>query len=529
MDHYVTCVGTIPGSCDVMPLTNCLLGSGHIQTGLNMPINTHLFVTVAGYNRNNKGVSKTSNYFVVDTSPPEILTTPTFVTNYTRFQAVSSQWEKSVIKLAWKFFDAESPIIRHVLTLVTHHEGHAPVENIELGQETEMTINLDDTHWLKIGDTYKAIVTACNAAGLCSSSESDDLLIDSTPPHLGGFKNQMTWQNYLNESNQILSILNLSLYGFHDQESGIKYFYIGVGKTFTDNELSNGFLKLDAKIDEVDYIESFHLNGPISSDDKVVVSVIAENNAGLMSPVARATLVALTSSHSDQYENASGIFEIEKHSCDIHFCNKDCTCAVVGKVCTEVISNLTCSSVTPTVTNPLNVSVRVYSGLSDEPQSITASSACLSAHWYVDIGISNIKRFEWTAGLKDEPYGEGIFDLSNERPWMDTGKFQYGVHCLPTNRSLKQETGYLIYVRAWVDMNTYLIFQSPPVMVDQTPPAVRKDTFVKDTDSTCANEFDHITWTQNISACWTDVFYESQGLIIYYIVGLGTEPGGNDS
>ena len=526
MDHYETCIGTIAGHCDVMPMVNCLFGSSHIGTGLNMPLNTPLFVTVAGFNRNKERASKTSNYFIIDTSPPEIFTSPTFVTNFTSFQIVSAQWEKSIIKLTWKFIDPESPIVRQTLTLVTHHEGHTPIEQVELGQEMELTINLDDKQWLHNGDTYKAIVTACNAADLCSTSESDDLLIDSTPPHLGGFKHQMTWQNFFDNSSHILSVVNLSWYRFHDEESGIKHFYIGIGTTYTGNELSDGLVKIDAKIDAVDYNETIQLNGPLSSDDKVVMSVMAENNAGLMSSVARITLTALASSHSDQYENASGIFEIEKHSCDIHFCNKDCTCAVVGKVCTEVTTNLTCNSVIPSVNNPSNVSVRVYGGMTGKPQTITASSSCLSAHWYVDSGVSSIKRFEWTAGINEQPYGEGIFDLLKERPWMDIGKFQYGIHCLPLNRSLNQGMEYVIYVRTWVEEDMYLVFQSQPVMVDQTPPAIRKGRFVKDTDTTCTDDFDLIDWIDNIVACWTGVFQESQGIIVYYIIGLGTEPGG---
>ena len=524
MDHYEICIGTIAEECDVMPTINSHLELNHIVSGVSMPINKQLYVTVTGYNNNLQKISKTSNYFMVDSTPPVIVSRPAFVTNSTRFNNVLAQWDKSIIKSTWQFSDSESPIVRHMFTLFTHHEGHTPVERVELGYITEYTISLDDKHLLHNGDTYKAIVTACNAAGLCTSSESEDLLIDATPPHVGGFKEDMKWQNYNNNDNQTVSIVDLLWYGFYDHESGIKQFHIGVGTTFTGNELSDGLVITDAKVGVHEYNESLILNGPIFSDDKIVVSILAENNAGLMSSIARVTLLALSSSNIHQVETANGMFEIEKHSCDIHFCSKECTCAVVGRVCTEVNTNMTCNRIVPYLESQFNLSVQVYAGLPGKPHAITASTTCLSAHWYVDSGVSYVQRFEWTAGIKDQPHGEGIFDLVNESPWIDVGKFQYGTYC----SMLDHGTEYIVYVKAWVEADTYLIFQSEPVITDHTPPAVRKGKFVKDSDSSCTTDYDVIDWVDNIHACWTGVFSDSHSSVINYIVGLGTKPGGKN-
>ena len=527
MDHFEACVGTLPGACDIIPLFNCLLLSKYIKTGLNMPLNLNMYATVTGYNKHNMSVSKTSDRFLVDISPPECLMKPTFVQSFTDVSPVLTQWEKSVLRIVWKFHDSESPLVRQHVTLVTHHEGHTPIEDVKLGHENKLTIRFDDKNWLHNGDTYKIKVTACNAAGHCSTEESNDLLIDATPPHLGGFKAPMTWHNYVDANNQTLCNVTLTWYGFHDHESGIRNFYIGVGRTYTDNEMTNGLVSVEVNELALEYNTTIQLNGYFLFDDKIVASIIAENNAGLRSPIARVTLLPLFSSPANQFETASGIMEIEKHSCEVHFCNNDCTCAVVGKVCSEVETNLTCTDASDQPDNPFNISVRVYGGTFVYPEKITPSSACLSSHWIVDNGISQIKRFEWALGVNDQPYGEGIFDLLSEHPWQDVGLFKSAIHCLPVNRSLLHRTEYAMYVKVWVAMDTFIIVQSPPVLVDQTPPAVRTGKFVMESDSTCVNDYDLIDWTDEITACWSGVFYELQGMIIHYIVALGTAPKGN--
>ena len=433
-----------------------------------------------------------------------------------------------MISLVWRFADVESQISRYIVSLASHHEGHTPVENVEFEHNiNHLTINLDYANWLHNGDTYRAIVTACNAAGLCTTAKSEDLLIDSTPPHMGGLRPELTWHNYVDEDNTLSSAVNLSLYGFHDQESGIHLFHIGVGRSFSESEISDGLVRINVNETNNEYTTRIKLYSPLSEGDKIVVSVIAENPAGLKSSVARSTVIALSSTQTGgQIEMANGLLEIEKHSCDVHFCNRDCTCAAIGSVCTEVLTNDSCKIIASTESNPFNVSISVYGGPVDYPHQVTASSACLSAHWIVETGLSEIKRFEWTLGLLNEPYGEGIFDLLHEDPWMDVAHFQYTVYCLSLPKRLIHNTEYVIYVKAWVTMDTYLVFSSEPVLADQTAPGIRKGRFITDSDETCDRDNDFIYWSDHIFACWDAVFYETQGEIVSYIVSLGTSPGG---
>ncbi|KAH3774471.1 hypothetical protein DPMN_175853 [Dreissena polymorpha] len=115
------------------------------------------------------------------------------------------------------FDDDESPVVRHEIALKTHHEGHTPMEHLVLGSKRQVTIALDGNNWLHDGYSYYATVIGCNASGHCFSSRTPDLHVDSTPPHLAGFKTPMTWNKI--RDNRGIAITNVSLtwYGFYDQ------------------------------------------------------------------------------------------------------------------------------------------------------------------------------------------------------------------------------------------------------------------------------------------------------------------------
>ena len=278
MSRFEACIGTATDECDVVPKFDCLLVTSHIQGGIDLPKGQELFAVVTGYNKNNQGVTKSSKHFIVDISPPEISVVPTVYTNITGFNHTMGQWEKSVLKLYWLFVNSESPITRHSVTLKTHHEGHTPVEHMEFGKENEITINLDSENWLHDGDTYTLTVTACNDARLCTTAESkSSLVVDSTPSHVGGFLPAMTWQNEVNGHGETVSIINLTWYGFYDYESGISKYHIGVGRTYTGNELTGGLLEIDVDAHTSEQNELIYLNEGLTSDDKIIVSILAEN------------------------------------------------------------------------------------------------------------------------------------------------------------------------------------------------------------------------------------------------------------
>ena len=510
--------------CDIVDRFNVLLHSNIIKSNLSLPIYSELFASVWAFNKVSMNTSFSSDGFIVDESAPILKQKPIFNIGELATNGNTAQWDRSLLKLNWKFIDQQSPITSHKISLKTHHDGHTPVENIFIGSEQHYTINLDGANWLNNGDRYVAVVTSCNAAGLCNTTRTDDLLVDATPPHIGGLQSHIpnTWNNFVSPTNETLTSIQLTWYGFYDQESGIDQYYITVSRSFYKQELSSGINVL--KHNQTSHTQTINmaLSEPLQNDDLVIVSIWAQNKIGLNSSISKTTLLTLSNAQSSAL--GSGQFAIQKHSCDVHSCNKDCTCAVVGKPCVEFKGNSTCSVITTTTT--AKHVLDVFGGLHHNI-FVTASSACLAGHWNRSVTSNNtVRRYEWSLGVKGHAVGEGIFDLSSESPWNDIGLTQQFVYCLPTNMSLVHNEDYVVYVRVWFDSSSFIVFHSPPIKVDHTPPSVRRGRYIIEGKPTCSKDFDFIDWVDSITACWKNVFSEQQSKIVYYSVGFGTSPNG---
>ncbi|KAH3774478.1 hypothetical protein DPMN_175860 [Dreissena polymorpha] len=425
------------------------------------------------------------------------------------------------------FDDDESPVVRHEIALKTHHEGHTPMEHLVLGSERQVTIALDGNNWLHDGDSYYAIVTGCNAAGHCSSSRTPDLLVDSTPPHLGGFKAPMNWKKF--RDNRGITITNISLtwYGFYDQESDIEAYYITMSRKYSGQELSNGVVTIQNDGHGREIQTSIFLTEQLLPNEKIIVSLWAQNNVGLNSSVARVSVNVLQSSSSHEVENDWGSLEIEKHSCDVHFCNNDCTCAIIGRPCVDSNTILECMDISnteallgdwPTFT--------VSAGLKHQSLSISASSACLAGHWVPNKRgkLNNtVERFEWSIGMYEHVVGEGVFDVQSKTPWHDIGLRWEFVHCLPINKSFLHDEKYAVYLKVWYGPTTFAVFSSSPVTIDLTPPIINRGKFIME-GASCIKDEDFLQWTDNITICWKGVFSDLQSGIHHYSISVGTAP-----
>jgi len=525
IDRFEVCVGRRTMECDVVYRFNALLHSNIIRSNVSLPTKTELYATVWAFNKVGMHSSGSSNGFVVDESAPILKRKPTFNIGETSTKGNTAQWDRSLLRLDWKFVDQESPITSHKLSLLTHHDGHTPVENIIIGSQQHFLINLDGARWLNNGDRYVAVITSCNAAGLCTTERTDDLIVDSTPPHMGGLQSHIpnTWNNLVDSTNATLSKIHLSWYGFYDQESKIDKYYITVSRTYYMQELSRGVYIVNHNTASQTQNVNMTLSGSLQRGDLIIVSIWAQNSVGLNSSISKTTLLTLSNSQVSPLE--SGSFTVQKHSCAIHSCKKDCTCAVVGKPCVEVKDNATCSEKNRTTSD--NYKFDVFGGLSHQNVTVTASSACLAGHWNMLPTLKDtVQRYEWSLGVHNHVVGEGIFELSYESPWNDVGLTQQFVYCLPTNKSLVHKEDYVIYVRVWYDSTYFSVFTSPPIRVDHTPPSVRRGQYIIEGHPVCSRDFDFIDWTDSISACWTNVFSEQQSKIIYYSVGFGTSTNG---
>jgi CxxC motif-containing protein len=69
-------------------------------------------------------------------------------------------------------------------------------------------------------------------------------------------------------------------------------------------------------------------------------------------------------------------------------------------------------------------------------------------------------------------------------------------------------------VRAWVSFTEYVIFESPAVIVDHSPPDIHKKHFVIDTDPSCDEDVDYLVSGKSISA-WTVLESQNFRILIW--------------
>ncbi|XP_052788806.1 uncharacterized protein LOC128223569 [Mya arenaria] len=415
LDHFDICIGDSPSNCKYLPYKHCQLRNSIVLTGLSLPENINLFVTVRAFNKAKIFTNQTSDYFRIDTTAPVIFERPQIRHDMSGVSSNNGQWERSLLKLKWKFEDKQSPIVSHILTLKTHHDGHTPVEYLHVGNIDKLTISLHENDLLNNGDKYFVTVTGCNLADLCTEAISENITVDSSPPHVGGFKPPLNWNTFKKNGGEMLSNVTLTWYGFIDPESEIESYFITLSRTYSGNELSNETIVVTASNQHSEMNTSITLVETIKPDDIVIISIWAMNKIGLNSSVSRTSVLAL--SGSSRHGNIStGRLELVKHSCDVHFCNSDCTCAVFGKPCTMKKDNITCNSMNVSeIANELPT-LRVVAGLTETHEGTTASSNCLSGNWNIISGNeSAFERYEWSAGLTNQPIGEGsdVYGLTN--------------------------------------------------------------------------------------------------------------------
>ncbi|XP_060084327.1 uncharacterized protein LOC132563603 [Ylistrum balloti] len=508
--------------CDILSLTNMFL-TNSLTYPVPLPQKVPLSVEIRAYNYLNMSVISVSDSFIVDSTPPVLVAPPVLGTENKGLN-VSVQFDPSLLTLKWKFVDEESPIVRQVVSVRTHHDGHSPVEDVYLSTETSLIITLDPPNWLVPGDIYIAIVTACNEAALCTRSTSNELLVDPTPPHLGGFLEPLSWHTPA-DSNLTGPFINMTVHGFKDIESGIKTYYVTVGDSYSGSEISEGVLTFPpSEVHSESESFQFVLTEYLQSGRRLVLSVWAENHAGLFSDIGRVTVTVIAS----DIKGTFGYLEILKHSCGAEYCNKDCTCAVVSQKCHTVNIDLDCTEHNQTHDDDLRI--QILPGGKVKGQALTASSACISANWTVtEAQRHNIKRTEWSMGQLGMPVGTGVFDLLLEKVWYDIGQRTSVTHCLLGAKSLQHDTKYVVYVRAWTSTSDFIVFTSPSILTDNTPPSVKKGKYiVENSNGICSHDADFTIALDRLTACWSDVFTDAQSGIYTYRVALGTIPGGDD-
>ncbi|KAK7496758.1 hypothetical protein BaRGS_00011967, partial [Batillaria attramentaria] len=512
IQEFWWCVGTAPEGCDVIPVTQTYLSRGTVKAGLTLPLATPLYVTVRARNPAGLDTVSVSDSFKVDPSPPEIVIIPHFLSPRDG-SAADSQWDRSILRLAWRFVDPDSSVVSHSIDIRSEQTGRLVTDTIRLGADTELTLTLDDDHLLLDGDSHWAALSACNAAGLCTTSISDLLLVDSTPPVVGTFLSPLTWkQDVTSGTSRIL--LDVEWTQFADAESGVAAYYIMAGREYNGDGLTNGKVKVGHDNTTQTQRHTLPLAEDLKPGDVVYLTMWAENALGLHSPMARMAFDVLQHNNNGTLGSLVSV----RHSCEIAYCTKECTCGHDGH-CQAVA---TCQDIGTEDARAQRFSAG--------PTTFTTSAKCLEGHWELSDPklLSNVSRFEWSFSLANLSAGEGVFDIQTEDPWHDVGRNTTAVHCLPGKRMLKLGQGYTLHVRMWLSFTENVTYISPPVLVDHIPPQIRRGRAVLESDVTCSVDVDYFTTEPTITACWDGVFRDSQSQITEYQVWVGTSAYADD-
>ncbi|KAK7493739.1 hypothetical protein BaRGS_00015068, partial [Batillaria attramentaria] len=517
------CVGTTPGGCDVAPTVHTLLSRASVRSGLALPVATSLYVTVHAKNPVGLVTTGVSDTFLVDTTPPEIVNVPKFLSPRDESPA-SSQWDRSVLHLTWDFRDPDSTVVSHTVQIRSKVTGRFVTDPVILGADSELILTLDKDHLLLDGDIHWATVTACNAAGLCSTATSSELLVDSTPPVVGTFESPLTWTKSTTASGDTVTVANITWTGFSDAESNVSVYHMLVGRTYNGEELSKGVITVPHDNTLQSQQLELRVTERVESGDVIYMSIWAENKMGLQSEITRMEFDVL----KDNENGTSGWLVSVRHSCQVSYCTKECTCAPTGQVCKAVTTP--CEEIAPGRSERAQFEVAGYIGLHSAPQAFSASAKCLEGHWRLltPTLLANISRFEWSFSLANTSAGEGVFDTQNEAVWRDVGRNMTAVLCLPGSRVLKSGMRYVLHVRTWISREEHVTFISDPVVVDHTPPQVKRGGAVMESDVDCGLDRDYVTTEPYLTACWDGVFRESQSQLAGFEVSIGTSPYAQD-
>lgn len=468
-----------------------------------LPLNTDLYLSVMAFNNANLSTKTYSHAFKVDTSPPKVLTHPKIhllTSPYTTSNSI--QYDNSILQVSWLFIDDESRISRHVVSLKSHQGKKVPYERVIHENVNALTLTFNATNRLINGDRYSIVVTACNWASLCNVRESDVFVIDSSPPHLGGFTSNHLWQTSGNTTSA-----TISWYGFKDVESDIANYFISVGSSYSGGEYTKGFVKIPGNNTTATVLIHRFIPNVLG---EVILSIYAVNNAGLKSKTAKATVLTSLSNKS----NSKGKLVLQRHSCNSFFCNTLCTCGVVGLKCLSK-EHINC--------NELNESsTKVYIGSTNLTNiAVQSSTSCVTGSWISNSSL--IKRYEWTIGLKNEDPGQGIYDIQNEDPWNDNNLETTILFCLPVDKTFVSKQRYVLYVRSWFSENDYSVSKSGSILIKDTAPRVTIGQYLLISKNKACGEnirYAEIGW--KICCCWRNVFEDNGPL--FYTLSVGLTP-----
>ena len=370
---------------------------------------------------------------------------------------------------------------------------------------------------LEDGDSHWAAVTACNAAGLCSSSTSRVLLTDSSPPVAGTFLSPLNWTRLTSASTRppVLA-LRLAWTAFSDAHSDVAAYDVTAGRVYNGEDLSGGVVIVPHDNATVTQSHELKIGAELKSGDVVYLGIRAENRLGRKGGIVSMAYSVLL----DNVNGSSGTLVLIRHSCEAYYCTNECTCAATGRRCK---GSLACRDLDASDPSLANFVVHPHIGLTSTPQAYSASVKCLEGRWSLGDpkSLENISRFEWSFSLCNQSAGDGVD--ATEPAWCDAGRDMNIVYCLPGNRVLETGLSYVLHMRVRLSRDKRMTFTSEPVVIDPTPPKPMKRNKVIESDVTCKNDVVYVTTEQYVTACCGGVFQDNDSPVVLCVTKSGLE------
>ncbi|XP_055958832.1 uncharacterized protein LOC126829498 [Patella vulgata] len=527
IEKYEWRVGTTTGGDELLKAQELpvveLAYRSNLPDNKLLPIDTIIYITVRCYNKAGLYSEVTSNGFMIDTTLP-VVTKKVVLSSYSSILS-STVISKSSIKIEWKFTDDESDIERQYISISPHLLGDFNATAIEIPSVlTEYTFSSLDLH---DGSKYKVKVIGCNLAGLCQSSITDDITVDSTPPTRGMFAVDTSHAAALHrDKNEWISwtinSINIAWLGFADLHTGISEYRVTVGTKPFFTDLNKDGIEatfqhvIGADFDDEGMVQTVTIDTkPLQIGSRIFISVWAINGVGFKSLPA----------HSEFELVEGGILDLVRR-CQPYDCEGHCSCGAQDKKCSAALN---CNDVSQGNPNNLIQVTDLVSTAAVQPR-YTSSDNYLAARWRVTNtqGLSVI-RYEISAGHSNEDTPTGIFDSDEDRTWFDVGENMMAF--LALDKKLVESISYSIFVRAWYGTDKYAVFKSPGIVVLTSAPSLGRlaGSTVKELETiTSTKDIDYQTSSNQVIVGWKNKFRGGIHGLDYFKPYLSTHPQGHN-
>ena len=448
-----------------------------------------------------------------------------------------TQYTSTAIRISWDSQNSVSSTYLNFWSVLSRSGITIPLYPQTAIQGNSMTatnLSLED------GETYSVLVVSCSAAGVCTSSESDPISVDSSPPIDGFFAVEtdstlglswavpggMTWRNRPRGDSRIL----LAVHGFSDAHSGVTEYRATVGSGFGLGDLSSGEVLVTTSLasDNGTRIGLVELERRLELHSIVYITVWARNGVGLESRRVQGSF--LVEEVEGRIENGT-LSLLRSSRCLPQSCVGHCTCAARGELCSGAVGEcevVSVGSISPTErVTVFNVAPQ-QSGDGDGGggELFSAVTDKLVGRWEVP-APSPFQRLDWTVGERGGVPGAGLHDLINDQIWREAGNSAEAIFSVNPLYPLLDGVTYLFYVRAWFNSTHYAVFESGGITVDVSGPLVVPGGRMREGGwGTGMADSDYTSNATQVQLVWSGILQDTPSAShSTYQIGIGDLPG----